>query len=106
MQDNDPNVIYIDSPWTYDYENGEIVSDHNCYWCRDGLDLEVWVKDSGRGFVLCRICFGRCERGGEPPSPTALQRTRTKVYHLTPAVRHIEGVTDLITSFLKHRWQR
>ena len=98
---------YIYRHQQYERDNDDGSGDLKCYWCREVLHpLSFWVEVPDHFFPLCRPCIDTYHRCGEPPFRGAWQRKRTKVFHLTPAVRDIEGVTDIITSFLKHRWER
>ena len=101
---NNWDFIYSASQWMSN--NGDAVGDVNCYWCSDVLPLSPWVDVPDFFFPLCEPCFARYQRCGEPLAPGAWRRSRTKVFHLTPAVRDIEAVTDLITDFLRNRWER
>ena len=98
------NFIDRTEQWIQDNDDGS--GDVRCYWCREVLGLEFWVEVSDHFFPLCQPCIDTYHRCGEPPFRGAWQRSRTKVFHLTPAVRDIEAVTDLITDFLRNRWER
>ena len=72
-----------------------------CYWCRNHFPRCYLHPRPHFFFPLCRTCWRtRYCTIGEPPAPTAWDRTRTKVFWLTPRVLPVQ-CTDLITDYLK-----